>query len=41
MRVIYGEPMYYTGDKKDKEAMAAFAQSILDRVAAMRTAAGA
>lgn len=41
LRVIYGEPMYYTGDKKDKEAMAAFAQSILDRVAAMRTAAGA
>ena len=41
LRVIYGEPMYYEGDKKDKAAMAAFAQSILDRVAAMREAAGA
>lgn len=41
LRVIYGEPMYYMGDKKDKAAMAAFSQSILDRVAAMRAAAQA
>ena len=32
LKVIYGEPMSFTGDRKDKEQLAAFSQSIMDRI---------
>lgn len=35
LRVIYGEPMLFTGDIKDKEALQAFSQEIMDRIAQM------
>jgi len=35
LRVIYGEAMFFTGDIKDKEALQAFSQEIMDRIAEM------
>lgn len=35
LRVIYGEPMFFTGDIKNKEALQAFSQEIMDRIAEM------
>ncbi len=36
LAVIYGEPMHFTGDAKNKEELEAFSQSILDKIAAMK-----
>ena len=36
LKVIYGEPMKFEGDHKDKEALEAFSQSIMDKIAAMK-----
>lgn len=36
LKVIYGEPMYFSGNPKKKEELEAFSQSILDRIAAMK-----
>lgn len=38
LKVIYGEPMMFTGDHKDKEALEAFSQSIMAKIAAMKAA---
>ena len=38
LKVIYGEPMSFTGDRKDKEQLAAFSQSIMDRIAELKSA---
>ena len=35
LRVIYGEPLLFTGDIKDKESLQAFSQEIMDRIAQM------
>lgn len=36
LRVIYGKPMKFTGNRKDKEELEAFSQSILDEIARMK-----
>lgn len=36
LRIMYGEPMHFTGDKRDKEQLAAFSQEIMAHIAAMR-----
>ena len=36
LRIMYGEPMQFTGDKRDKEQLAAFSQEIMAHIAAMR-----
>ena len=36
LKVIYGEPLQFTGDHKDKEALAAFSQQVMDRIAALK-----
>ncbi|MCR5438856.1 MAG: 1-acyl-sn-glycerol-3-phosphate acyltransferase [Selenomonas sp.] len=36
LKVIYGEPMKFTGDHKDKEQLEAFSQSIMDKIAEMK-----
>ena len=36
VRVIYGEPMHFTGDRKDKEQLSAFSQSIMERIAELK-----
>ena len=36
LRVIYGEPMQFTGDHKDKEALAEFSQQVMDKIAALK-----
>ena len=38
LTVCVGQPMHFTGDRKDKEALAAFSQSILDEIARMKQA---
>lgn len=35
IKIIFGEPMYFTGKANDKEALAAFSQSIMDKIAVM------
>ena len=35
-RLHFGEPMHFTGDKRDKEQLAAFSQEIMAHIAAMR-----
>lgn len=32
LRVIYGKPLRFTGDRKDKEELAAFSQSVMDEI---------
>ena len=34
--MMYGEPMHFTGDRKDKAQLEAFSQSILDEIARMK-----
>lgn len=34
--VIYGEPMQFTGDRKDKEQLADFSQSIMNEIAKLK-----
>ena len=36
LKVIYGEPMQFTGDHKDKEALAEFSQQVMDKIAAIK-----
>lgn len=36
LKVIYGEPMMFQGDHKDKEQLEAFSQSIMDRIAELK-----
>lgn len=36
LKVIYGEPMHFAGDRKDKEQLEAFSQAIMDRIAELR-----
>ncbi|MFV0636221.1 lysophospholipid acyltransferase family protein [Mitsuokella sp.] len=36
LRVAYGKPMYFTGDRRDKEQLAAFSQEIMAHIAKMR-----
>ncbi|MBQ1809266.1 MAG: 1-acyl-sn-glycerol-3-phosphate acyltransferase, partial [Selenomonas sp.] len=36
LKVIYGEPLQFTGDHKDKEALAAFSQQVMDKIAALK-----
>ena len=36
LKVIYGEPMKFTGNHKDKEQLEAFSQSIMDKIAEMK-----
>lgn len=35
LRVIYGEPLFFSGDPKDKEALQQFSQEIMDRIGKM------
>jgi len=36
LRVIYGKPLHFTGDRKDKEQLAVFSQNIMDEIARMK-----
>lgn len=36
LKVVYGTPMTFTGDRKDKEQLEAFSQSIMDRIAEIK-----
>ena len=36
LTILVGEPMHFTGDRKDKEQLEAFSQSILDEIARMK-----
>ena len=36
LKVIYGEPMHFTGDRKDKEQLEAFSQAIMERIAELK-----
>lgn len=36
LRVAYGKPMYFKGDRRDKEQLAAFSQEIMAHIAKMR-----
>lgn len=36
LKVIYGEPMMFQGDPKDKEQLEAFSQAIMDRIAELK-----
>ncbi|MBQ1868725.1 MULTISPECIES: lysophospholipid acyltransferase family protein [Selenomonas] len=36
LKVIYGEPMVFSGDHKDKEQLEAFSQAIMDKIAEMK-----
>lgn len=36
LTVIVGKPMHFTGDRRNKEELAAFSQSILDEIARMK-----
>ena len=36
LSIMYGEPMHFTGDKRDKEQLEAFSQEIMAHIAAMR-----
>ena len=36
LRVIYGEPIRFQGDPRNKEDLAAFSQSVMDHIAAMK-----
>ncbi|SFT33381.1 1-acyl-sn-glycerol-3-phosphate acyltransferase [Selenomonas sp. GACV-9] len=36
LKVIYGEPMHFTGNRKDKDQLEAFSQSIMDRIAELK-----
>ena len=36
LTVIYGQPMEFTGDRKDKEQLADFSQSIMNEIARMK-----
>lgn len=36
LKVIYGEPLRFQGDPKDKEQLEAFSQSIMDRIAELK-----
>ena len=36
LKVVYGEPMVFAGDRKDKEQLEAFSQSIMDRIAEIK-----
>ena len=36
LTICVGKPMYFTGDRKNKEELAAFSQSILDEIARMK-----
>lgn len=38
VKVIYGKPMHFTGDRKDKASLEAFSQSIMDEIAKMKAA---
>ena len=36
LTILVGEPMHFTGDRKDKAQLEAFSQSILDEIARMK-----
>ena len=36
LKVIYGEAMHFTGDRKDKEQLEAFSQAIMERIAELK-----
>ena len=36
LSIMYGEPMHFTGDKRDKEQLEAFSQEIMAHIAVMR-----
>lgn len=38
LKVIYGEPMQFTGDRKNKEELEAFSQSIMDKIYELKQA---
>ena len=40
LHLLIGAPMAFTGDRKDKEDLARFSQSVMDRIAAMKQKAG-
>ena len=39
LTLIVGKPMHFAGDRRDKEALAAFSQSIMDEIAKMKETA--
>ena len=36
LKVVYGKPMVFAGDRKDKEQLEAFSQSIMERIAEIK-----